>query len=142
MYNCTTGGINPFHWGEIGRYIVVVSCLKVIESSHCGRIFIETFDPRLLASHNNVVNASLSSSQINTPVLWHNVAVCGQVSCGESATCWKETRCICCLRPDSEYCMFWPWATVGLSVCRVDKYKHARLKNIEVNRATSLSRSD
>lgn len=19
VYNCTTGGINPFHWGEIGR---------------------------------------------------------------------------------------------------------------------------
>lgn len=20
VYNCTTGGINPFHWGEIGTY--------------------------------------------------------------------------------------------------------------------------
>ena len=23
VYNCTTGGINPFHWGEIGRYLSV-----------------------------------------------------------------------------------------------------------------------
>lgn len=20
VYNCTTGGINPFHWGEIGKF--------------------------------------------------------------------------------------------------------------------------
>lgn len=22
VYNCTTGGINPFHWGEVGRSLV------------------------------------------------------------------------------------------------------------------------
>lgn len=22
VYNCTTGGINPFHWGEVGRWLV------------------------------------------------------------------------------------------------------------------------
>lgn len=23
VYNCTTGGINPFHWGEVGRSLIL-----------------------------------------------------------------------------------------------------------------------
>lgn len=32
VYNCTTGGINPFHWGEIGTYTGIYS-LPVIPAS-------------------------------------------------------------------------------------------------------------
>lgn len=38
VYNCTTGGINPFHWGEIGKRILrgekklSQRCVNVLET--------------------------------------------------------------------------------------------------------------
>lgn len=34
VYNCTTGGINPFHWGEIGMYTGIYSIPVIPVSSH------------------------------------------------------------------------------------------------------------
>lgn len=33
VYNCTTGGINPFHWGEIGTYTGIYSIPVIPVSS-------------------------------------------------------------------------------------------------------------
>lgn len=31
VYNCTTGGINPFHWGEVGMMVWLF-----FSYTHCG----------------------------------------------------------------------------------------------------------
>lgn len=48
VYNCTTGGINPFHWGEVGMSLIFYLNTACVKAPNNGSSDVETWTLRLM----------------------------------------------------------------------------------------------